>query len=221
MHNINQCAMRCCQNEHCNVALTSDETCYHIACVSDESCFPIPSQKIDASRHVQMVLIRPVSNDETWDDILGNVNYENGENDQINRERLSHFLNNERLNFDDSFLNGMWMDSTTYGNEYDFKKPIRECEVGVNSLCAMNEVCESVNEKSRSGTCQCKEEYVRNGDGSCVLDIVKNEYVASKLTDKIIPVNTSTKETSTANMKQLTVSVQSKEVIIIYFNDSY
>lgn len=188
----------------------NDVNCYHIACNSDEFCSPIRSQKEDASKHVSLVLVMPVLPDETWEDVLSdNFDAQNKAMDQLNREMITRVLNNDRLNFNDNYINDMLMDETTYGNDYAFKKV--ECEVGIDTMCASNEECVQLVPKSRSGICKCKEGFTLM-DEICAPVNYKEDYVASRLTDKIISTNNSAKDV-VSNKKQLTVSVRSKEVI--------
>lgn len=210
VHTINQCVMFCCQNEYCNVALMNNFDCYHIACISDEFCLPIPSPKSDAIKHVSLVLVKPVLSDETWWDVL-NDNFDVQDKNQISREMLEHLLNVDQHNFNDNYINDMLMGETKYDTEYTYKQ--EACDVGINTMCATNEECVQVVPKSRAGLCKCKEGYSRT-NGVCSPNSFKDDYVASRLTDRIMPVNTT--DTDVVNKKQLTVSVRSKEVSYIF-----
>lgn len=63
---VKQCILTCCENDHCNIALINDAKCYHVACVSSDLCMPILSPMPDSERHVGLILVKPVSTDETW-----------------------------------------------------------------------------------------------------------------------------------------------------------
>lgn len=208
IHTVDHCVLSCCTNDHCNIALMNDEKCYHVACVSSDLCMPIQSPLSDASLHVSLVLVKPVSNEETWWDLLNNA--DDGNDDPTDREVISRLINEGHRRFDDSYINDMMMDETSY----DFKNPVHECEVGLSVQCNVNEDCVRVLPKSRSGVCQCKEGYIRNTAGICRPQIAKDDFQSPSVSDKVTQISNSiNKETSSASTpKQLTVSVVSKEV---------
>lgn len=67
---LKECAIRCCVNEKCNVALMNQEVCYHVYCASNELCMPTLSPNPSTLNQVIMMLVRPVLPDESWEDII-------------------------------------------------------------------------------------------------------------------------------------------------------
>lgn len=198
---VNRCVMSCCKSDQCNVALIHDEICYHVACVSSELCMPFPSEIPEAPHHISLILVKPVSTDENWWELLNNA-YEQ-QTEELNRDVLSRFMNDGHRTMDDDYISDMFMSESNY----DYKKGVQECEIGVMQ-CPENEECVQITAKSRSGVCSCKEEFARDVNGLCKAPN-PNEAVISSSSS-----NNSTKEktSSIAPLKPLAISVLSKEV---------
>lgn len=199
--------MSCCKSDQCNVALIHDEICYHVACVSSELCMPIPSEVAEAPHHISLILVKPVSTDENWWDLLNNA-YEQ-QTEELNRDVLSRFLNDGHRRMDDDYISDMF----TSESNYDYKKGVQECEIGVMQ-CPENEECVQITAKSRSGVCSCKEGFARDSNGFC-----KAPNPIEAVTSSSSSSNSSTKEktSSIAPLKPLAISVLSKEVYFYLF----
>lgn len=179
-----QCVKKCCLKEDCNVAFKTDDKCYHITCASSALCTPIPANP-ESSRHVSMLLVRPVQYDESWSKL---VDPENDNEESFVDRDLSY----------DSRLKDAYKTLLEIEPSYDY---LVSCNVGIDDTCGNNEECVQNVPKSRAGTCKCKTGYSRNWSGICVSE---EENVAE---------GTATSNISSAvTKKHLTVTAESKEV---------
>lgn len=64
------CVLECCLKDQCNVAFIVDDKCYHVKCRSNELCIPTLSTNSDNADHISMVLVKPLSEQDSWIDIL-------------------------------------------------------------------------------------------------------------------------------------------------------
>lgn len=44
--------------------------CYHIACYSNDLCIPTLHSDPDIGKNIYMILVKPVDEDDSWDEIL-------------------------------------------------------------------------------------------------------------------------------------------------------
>ena len=98
IHSIENCITSCCSEDMCNVIFMYNKTCYQvckhetllhlccksiyfdinvhifhnpqIVCTSNEMCAPLFRPEPQFGRHVSMVLVQPVSPEETWETVL-------------------------------------------------------------------------------------------------------------------------------------------------------
>ncbi|XP_049856046.1 dyslexia-associated protein KIAA0319-like protein isoform X1 [Schistocerca gregaria] len=200
IHSLDSCLVACCNSETCNVVFMHNAECFHIECVSNQMCAPLFRPEPQFGSHVRMVLVQPVSSD-TWSDI-------------------------------DVFQNDIDMEAA----ETRYAEPIeRNCEVGIILDCPVNEECLPVGKHSRNGMCQCIEGFRRNESGLCeqygkpkinntavVNDLEQVATSVSVHPTKVYSeglsgvddktVSPSVEVSSSKPLKQLVVSVISKEV---------
>ncbi|XP_008555762.1 dyslexia-associated protein KIAA0319-like protein [Microplitis demolitor] len=71
---IKQCALSCCTAPTCNVVLVFNSTCYHVQCRESDKCAPLYRQEFaNLVDPPSMVLVKPVENDITWNEVLGQI----------------------------------------------------------------------------------------------------------------------------------------------------
>ncbi|PSN49545.1 hypothetical protein C0J52_04994 [Blattella germanica] len=182
----------------------SSGLCQPIICDTSEMCAPLYRPEKQFGRHVSMVLVQPVSATETWDNVLDS-------------------------SWADDFRN---KDSTLDAAESSFPTAERRdnCEVGIIVDCPKHEICVPIATHSRNGVCQCVEDYQRNSSGLCQpVEIAPQDEDVSVLNDvgqrvKHAQIMYSEGDlgsrtdvniqdvTSSKPLKQLVVSVVSKEV---------
>ena len=71
---INNCVAACCDQPSCHVALMYNMTCYHVQCTTSKLCLPLYRPDLTNTNPPRMVLVRPVEEDETWNDIFEQEN---------------------------------------------------------------------------------------------------------------------------------------------------
>uniref|UniRef100_A0A1B0CQZ9 Serine-type protease inhibitor n=1 Tax=Lutzomyia longipalpis TaxID=7200 RepID=A0A1B0CQZ9_LUTLO len=184
---LEACVQACCDNgAECNSAFMFNGTCYHVKCVNDQLCLPL--RRYPNNTKLYMVLVNPVSDDQTWPDLLRQADAQEFQSpsDVIDeaKQHPSYYPDNYELV--NRMLSSPYVDdaaAAAYGleryigeeSQVDKVKvyPGREannvvmCEVGADK-CGKNEHCRAVSEKSRNGFCDCLENYIRNEDGACV-----------------------------------------------------
>lgn len=184
--NLNQCVVKCCSKEDCNVAFRTDDKCYHITCERSDTCAPVATPNSDSVQHISMVLVRPVNPDETWNDYIEGGNPTDDESDR----EVSYLLSDPHR-LEDAYKSLLEAGESTYDYQVS-------CSLGIPS-CPENEECIQNNLKSRAGTCKCKSLYRRNWDGVCMFDV-------NNMSEGLL--NTNISDTK----KHLTVTAESKEV---------
>uniref|UniRef100_A0A1L8D917 Putative serine-type protease inhibitor n=1 Tax=Nyssomyia neivai TaxID=330878 RepID=A0A1L8D917_9DIPT len=221
---LESCVQVCCDNGvECNSAFMFNGTCYHVKCASDPLCLPL--RRSPNNTKLYMVLVRPVSDDQTWMDLLKQANPQEYQFpvDPIDDAKVHTYVP-DKYELVDSILNPQYGDDT-YGLERyigaetqtDKVKVYPEgadkvtiCEDGVDTLCAKNERCRVISQKSRQGFCDCLENFIRNEDGQCIAAYDKFWNILNTEGGKII--QTPKALTDGTTNKQITVSVVSKDV---------
>uniref|UniRef100_A0A1B0D665 MANSC domain-containing protein n=1 Tax=Phlebotomus papatasi TaxID=29031 RepID=A0A1B0D665_PHLPP len=233
---LDSCVQACCDHgAGCNSAFMFNGTCYHVKCASDQLCLPL--RRYPNNTKLYMVLVNPVSDDQTWMDLLKQANPQEFQfpADVIDDAKVHPYFPDKYELVDSIFNNAYGDDGGSYGLERYMgdesqmdKVKVAICEVGVDSLCAKNERCRVVSPKSRQGFCDCLENFERNEDGHCIpmrvaadrqyydkyWNIMNTE--AGKVTSagpsapNAKPVTS--EDTTDGTTKQITVSVVSKDV---------
>lgn len=75
---MRQCVASCCQEPTCHVALVYNVTCYHVQCTRTQLCTPLYRPDLAKKSPPQMVLVKPVREDEAWSDFLDQDNDASG-----------------------------------------------------------------------------------------------------------------------------------------------
>lgn len=70
INNLKQCVADCCQQSQCNVAMIHNSTCYNVRCANSKMCIPLYRPEFANNNPPSMVLVKPVEDDEEWQDIL-------------------------------------------------------------------------------------------------------------------------------------------------------
>ncbi|KAL3274510.1 hypothetical protein HHI36_015893 [Cryptolaemus montrouzieri] len=194
---LKSCVLRCCEDEKCNVAFMNDFKCYHIACISNDLCIPTLHEDPAIRKNVFMILVKPIDEEDSWEEIL------NTQDLPEEAKSRSYLKAVDRKKLQEAYKD--FLIDESYGNPY-------ECELGDES-CFVNEICIPTKKGASLGTCECKMNYVRNHQGTCVLssvDNVNDHSISNMLTDRIVEVTTN--RTIPVTRKQLIVSAESKEV---------
>lgn len=71
---MKQCVVACCNQPTCHVAMMFNNTCYHVQCVNTNLCMPHYRPDLVNISPPSLVLVKPVKDDENWDDFLDTVN---------------------------------------------------------------------------------------------------------------------------------------------------
>ncbi|XP_030751271.1 dyslexia-associated protein KIAA0319 homolog [Sitophilus oryzae] len=193
VRSLKPCVLKCCVKPLCHVAFLTDDKCYHINCNSNELCIPTLNTNPETIDHVQMVLVKP-TDDDSWSYVL--------ESQDSVRDREMYNILTDRTRFENAYKN---LESDLFDNfAYDIS-----CEVGVDNSCPLpDEICVQKREQSRSGVCECKPGYIRQEDGLCVLEDLKDG-LQDIITERILDI---TNKSAPVTRKHLTVLVESKEV---------
>ncbi|KAK6629603.1 hypothetical protein RUM43_003420 [Polyplax serrata] len=190
IHNIGECLDACCLDKKCNVVFMHETKCFNVQCFSNYDCLPVftPEQKFENTR---MILVAPVGT-EDWSDSFHAAATEDeysAKDDEVPILSPNYFV------------------------------PGRACEIGVAMSCGKNEICESItgaSSRSRSGVCQCKENYYRNETGFCVSKLGEQSALNIDLGESSFSQTTKqsseAEQTSSKPIKPLVVSVVSKVV---------
>ncbi|KAJ8931839.1 hypothetical protein NQ314_015236 [Rhamnusium bicolor] len=97
--------------------------------------------------------------------------------------------------------------------EESFNTDTVSCEVGIDNMCLVNEVCAPQHSKSRSGLCQCKDGYIRNEEGECFPLVLKDASLHASpdmLADPVLDVTSN--KSMPVTQQHLTIKAESKEV---------
>ncbi|XP_066597643.1 dyslexia-associated protein KIAA0319-like protein [Prorops nasuta] len=179
---IKHCVAACCSHPECNIALMYNASCYHVQCTSSKICMPLYRPDLVNLNPPSMVLIKPVEEDETWKELLNQVNNDSG-----------NLLGDGP---EQSTLLGINTISCTW---------ITDC--AVNAICVKNEKSSDVGyckcfdgyEMTATGTCFPVDD---------TIDHVEHNVTPRLKEQGFKDTTTSSKPT----LKQLTVSALSKEV---------
>ncbi|XP_011500564.1 PREDICTED: dyslexia-associated protein KIAA0319 [Ceratosolen solmsi marchali] len=133
----NRCVATCCNQQLCHVALMYNMTCYHVQCTSSKMCMPLYRAKLANANPPSMVLVKPVEEDETWNDLLEQ------ENDMSN---LMMSDGNEQFSF--------------FGASKRSCSGLEDC--AENEVCL-----KTSSKTSNIGSCECILGYKRNLAGIC------------------------------------------------------
>ncbi|XP_045475739.1 dyslexia-associated protein KIAA0319 homolog [Harmonia axyridis] len=192
---LKPCVLKCCEDYKCNVAFMNHKICYHIACISNDLCIPMLHPDPEVEKNVYMILVKPVDDDESWEEIL------TAQDPQ--EEKNGGFLKSiDRKKLQEAYKDFMVEE---YSNPY-------ECEVGDES-CLENEICVPTKKRSPIGTCECKPNYERLSQGTCVPSSslgFKENTISDMLTERILQVTTN--RTVPVTRKQLSITADSKQV---------
>ena len=63
---LRDCVSGCCNSPKCHIALTYNNTCYHVLCKSSKLCLPLFHPESANTSPPNMVLVKPVEKEETW-----------------------------------------------------------------------------------------------------------------------------------------------------------
>ncbi|CAG4952006.1 unnamed protein product [Colias eurytheme] len=229
---LKECVMACCLTHICNIVFIVDSRCFHIECASDELCLPLPRNGRKWDSHVSMILVKPVSPNENWSEILSQSSfreesnnfqdeepvyaYSNGNNEIADVDEsnfLSHFINNLPTIDEDESQYEKYTNSND--NEMMLASRFLEkvaCEVGASD-CPYNAECIPLGHNMHNGICKCILGTEMNAQGSCVP--IRRSYSKGPI-DSIEPIKkpedilSQTKENKP--VQNLTVSILSKEV---------
>lgn len=108
----------------------TDNKCYHISCKSNELCAP-SKFSAETAEHLTLVLVKP-TDEEPWEEVLRQNDY----------KEMYNILS-DRSRFEDTFRDLL--------KEEAFDRDSFYCDVGVNGMCAENEICVPQHLKSRAG----------------------------------------------------------------------
>uniref|UniRef100_A0A6B2EFS6 Putative serine-type protease inhibitor n=1 Tax=Phlebotomus kandelakii TaxID=1109342 RepID=A0A6B2EFS6_9DIPT len=227
---LEECVQMCCDHgAGCNSAFMFNGTCYHVKCASDQLCLPL--RRYPNTTKLYMVLVNPVSVDQTWQELIKQANPQEFQfpADAIDEAKMHPYIP-DKYELVDSIFNPQYADDATgyglerlMGDESQMDKvKVNICEVGVDTLCPKNERCRIVSPKSRQGFCDCLENFIRNEDGDCIpirATTDKQYYdkywgVLNSEAGKIVPnaKPVTSEDTTDGSTKQITVSVVSKDV---------
>ncbi|KAG7209539.1 hypothetical protein KM043_015619 [Ampulex compressa] len=183
LSSVKHCVAACCSVPRCNVVLMHNDTCYHIKCKDSKSCMPLYRPDLVNDNPPSMVLVKPVEDDEIWNDLLYQENDATG----------------------NVLIDGTESDHTIFSDTNGMK-----CMA--QSDCLQNEECRKSEEKSDVGTCQCIFGYKRNIAGICMVigDIETSELGITPQT-KVQNIKDSS-TTVKPPIKPLLVSAMSKNV---------
>ncbi|XP_043477111.1 dyslexia-associated protein KIAA0319-like protein [Leptopilina heterotoma] len=87
INNLKQCVADCCQQSQCNVAMIHNSTCYNVRCANSKMCIPLYRPEFANNNPPSMVLVKPVEDDEEWQDIL---EMEDTDNRLMDVENINH-----------------------------------------------------------------------------------------------------------------------------------
>ncbi|KAK9883051.1 hypothetical protein WA026_001259 [Henosepilachna vigintioctopunctata] len=193
---LKTCVLKCCQDGKCNVAFMNDLKCYHISCSSNELCLPTLHNDPDIRKNVYMVLVKPVEDEESWEEILNSQDVSDDTKDKV------YFKPLDRKKLQQVYKD--FLVDESYGDPFD-------CEVGEGS-CLENEICVPSQKRSPLGTCECRTDYIRNSLGTCVLSSTNHlkDNISDMLTERILEVTTN--RTVPVTRKPLIVNSENKEV---------
>lgn len=192
---LKMCVWECCLKDMCNVAFMHNSKCYHITCTNDELCLPTSSTNLSITDKLYLVLVKPTTEDKSWEDILRQQDHSTNQEDK----EILNILNDRKI-FEDAFRDLL--------KEEEYERDMY-CEVGNN--CLANEECVR-HAKSRTGICQCMEGYSRNSKGECIPTFQEEttlQGLPSLLSERIIDIDN---KSLPVTPKTVIVQAQSKEV---------
>ncbi|XP_017877512.1 dyslexia-associated protein KIAA0319 [Ceratina calcarata] len=141
LNGMYHCVAACCMKPTCNVALMHNGTCYHVQCESSKICLPLYRKDLANENPPSMVLVKPVEEDEIWNDLLDQINDDTG---------------------------GFLMDGTE--GDHNLFGGLNEISCFTQANCLEHEVCLKPGDKPDVGVCQCSIGYKRNIAGLCTLE---------------------------------------------------
>ena len=156
-----ECLHQCCDPKaiNCDAIWFVNQTCYHVQCDSDAKCKP-ESKTIAEFKNSSVAHIRSVNR---------RTEARHSLDTQSDRDITRKDEPDEGENKNEPIDGGRsGISSEKRPLEVDRLISTRVCKSGMEvSDCGPNQVCRVKNNRSRTGSCVCQENYVRLEDGAC------------------------------------------------------
>ncbi|XP_037047576.1 dyslexia-associated protein KIAA0319-like protein [Bradysia coprophila] len=210
------CIASCCQHNTCNVAFIFNETCYQVQCSSNDLC--MPARKLNVTTKLQMVLVNPVTDGDSWMDVLKAHDFDDIQLE--NRVNPPYF---DKMNLADALYGSNYFEGYPPSGQYvddgdlqmDESKIYSEmapCQMGLK-MCPVNEKCVQLIPQSRQGVCNCIQGYERDERGVCVsLKLAENLIIKDLNGESESGSVTKSDSSEKPSTNKLVVSVVSKTV---------
>lgn len=82
---FNECIMKCCESDGCNVVFMHKSDCYTLSCKTNEDCIPFYARE-HVSMNFKMILVTPVSPAKYWNDVLDLIS--SSESDDVKEDKV-------------------------------------------------------------------------------------------------------------------------------------
>lgn len=179
----------------------------------------IPSRKPNVTSKLQLVLVNPVTDGESWMDVLKAHDFDDIPVDS--RPNPSYF---SKMNLADALYGGNYFEgyppSSQYADDSDLQmdeskiySEMAPCQLGLR-MCPPNEKCVQLVPSSAQGICACMQGYERDARGVCVSVKLAENLIMKELNGDLGQLGSVTKSDSSEkpSTNKLVVSVLSKTV---------
>lgn len=186
-------------------------------CTSNDVC--IPSRKPNVTTKLQLVLVNPVTEGDSWMDVLKAHDFD----DIPVESRLNPSYFNKMNNVADALYGNNYFEgyppSSQYADESDLQmdeskiySEMATCQLGMR-MCPPNEKCVQLIPSSTQGLCNCMQGYERDVRGVCVSVKLAESLILKDLNNDLAQLSVTKSDSGEKpSTNKLVVSVVSKTV---------